>query len=249
VTRAPGECDAATAWAALEAPWRVCLSLAWEAYGAGTIPVGAALVDSGGSVVAEGRNRVYERDAPPGQIAHSLLAHAEINALVGLDPERRYEDHVLYTALEPCLLCVGATVMATVGRIRYAGADPYGGGDGGLVGVNPHVERVPLVLEGPRRDAFGVLASALLPTFYLRRKPAGHVVRAFEEKAPDLLAVAQAMLAAGSADMAAAGVPLPQALRELWQCVDTRRMPDRARTRVPRGAEAPPDSNPRPRHG
>ena len=37
----------------------MCLSLAWEAYGAGTIPVGAALVDAEGAVVAEGRNRVY----------------------------------------------------------------------------------------------------------------------------------------------------------------------------------------------
>jgi len=199
----------------------VCLSLAWAAYGAGTIPVGAALVDGSGVVVAEGRNRVYERVAPPGQLANSLLAHAEVNALVALDPEQRYEDHVLYTALEPCLLCVGATVMATVGRIRYAGADPYGGGDGGLVGVNPHVERVPLQFEGPRRDAFGVLASALLPAFYLRRKPTGHVVRAFERQAPDLLAVAESMLDAGAQEMAAAGVALPAALPSLWRSLAT----------------------------
>jgi tRNA(adenine34) deaminase len=210
------ETASSDAWAALEPPWRVCLSLAWEAYGAGTIPVGAALVDGGGDVVAEGRNRVYEREAPPGQVANSLLAHAEVNALVALDPERRYEDHVLYTALEPCLLCVGAAVMATVGRIRYAGADPYGGGDGGLVGVNPHVERVPLELDGPREDAFGVLASALLPAFYLRRKPTGHVVRAFARRAPALLAAAESMLAAGAAELAAAGVPLPEALPSLW---------------------------------
>jgi hypothetical protein len=139
-----------------------------------------------------------------------------VNALVALDPERRYEDHVLYTALEPCLLCVGATVMATVGRIRYAGADPYGGGDGGLIGVNAHVERVPLQLEGPRRDRFGVLASALLPAFYLRRKPTGHVVRAFERQTPDLLAVAKTMLDGGAPEMASAGVPLAEALPRLW---------------------------------
>jgi hypothetical protein len=106
------------------------------------------------------------------------------------------------------------------GRIRYAGADPYGGGDGGLVGVNPHVERVPLVFEGPRRDPFGVLASALLPAFYLRRKPAGHVVQAFARAAPGLLAVAEALLAAGAPNMAAAGVPLPEALPELWRWLE-----------------------------
>lgn len=207
--------DAVAAWASLEEPWRICLSLAWDAYGAGTIPVGAALVDDGGTIVSQGRNRVYERTPPPaGQLANSLLAHAEVNALVTLDPQRRYDDYVLYTALEPCLLCVGATVMATVGRIRYAGAD--GGGDGGLIGVNPHVERLPLQFEGPRTDAFGILASALLPAFYLRRKPTGHVVEAFQRRAPRLLAVAEAMLEAGAAELAAERLGLSRALPTLW---------------------------------
>jgi tRNA(adenine34) deaminase len=137
----------------------------------GDDPGGRGDVDGSGRVVAEGRNRIYERAAPAGEVANSLLAHAEVNALVRLDPEHRYEDHVLYTALEPCLLCVGAAVMATVGRVRYAGADPYGGGDGGLIGVNPHVERVPLRLEGPRRDPFGAFATALHVAFFLRLWP------------------------------------------------------------------------------
>ena len=208
--------DPAAAWDALEAPWRVCFTLAWEAYGAGTIPVGAALVDGRGALVADGRNRVYEPTGPEGQIAHSLLAHAEVNTLVGLDPERRYEDHVLYTSLEPCLLCVGATVMATVGRVRFAGADPYGAGDAGKLGGNPHIERVPLQFEGPRDDEFGVLAAALLPAFYLRRKPDGAVVAAYERAMPDLLAVGRRLLEAGAPETAAAGVPLPEALPRLW---------------------------------
>ena len=208
--------EATAAWDALERPWRVCLSLAWEAYKVGTIPVGAALVDGRGVLVAEGRNSVYESVAPPGQLANSLLAHAEVNALVALDPERRYEDHVLYTALEPCLLCVGAATMATVGRICYAGADPYGGAAGALVDVNAHMERVALRFQGPRHDHFGVLASALLPAFFLRRNPNGHVVRAFARRAPELLAVAEAMLTAGVANMADDGLMLPQALPTLW---------------------------------
>lgn len=211
--------DAAAAWARLDAPWRACLELAWRAYGAGTIPVGAAVVDGAGTIVAEGRNRIYERDAPPGQIAGSLLAHAEVNALVGLHPGRRYEDHTLYTALEPCLLCVGAAVMATIGRVRYAGADPYGGGDGGLTGVNPHVERVPLRIEGPRADPFGRLASALLLAFFLRRKPEGHVVDAYAAHAPHVLPVAEALLASGAPETAARGVALADALPALWDAL------------------------------
>jgi tRNA(Arg) A34 adenosine deaminase TadA len=193
--------------------------LAWAAYGAGSIPVGAALVDGRGRVVARGRNRIYEQSAPPNELANSLLAHAEVNALVGLDPARRYEDHLLYTALEPCLLCVGATVMATVGEIRYAGADPYGGGDGGLTGVNPHVERAPLRVNGPRRDPFGVLASALLLAFFLRRNPTGHVVRSYERRMPRMLGVAHAMLDAHAPESAAAGTDLPEALPRFWDAL------------------------------
>jgi|SRR5215207_1053850 len=208
--------DPAAAWDTLEAPWKLCFSLAWEAYGAGTIPVGAALVDGRGALVAEGRNRVYEADGPAPQIAHSLLAHAEVNTLVGLDPELRYEDHVLYTSLEPCLLCVGATVMATVGRVRFAGADPYGAGQ---IAGNPHVDRVPLQIDGPREDAFGVLASALLPAFFLRRNPHGAVVATYEERMPDVLAIAHELLEAGAPETATAGVPLPEALPRIWPAV------------------------------
>jgi tRNA(Arg) A34 adenosine deaminase TadA len=207
------------AWVELDAPWQRALSLAWEAYGKGTIPVGAALADGTGEIVAEGRNRIYEENAPPRQVAGSLLAHAEVNALVGLDPRRRYEDHVLTTSLEPCLLCIGAAVMATVGRVRYAGADPYGGGDGGLLGTNPHVERLPLAFEGPRADPFGRLASALLVAFFLDRSPQGHVIRAFQGRAPEVLGVARALLDAGARHSAAAGTPLPEALPSLWATV------------------------------
>jgi tRNA(adenine34) deaminase len=205
--------DPAAAWAALDEPWRRCFELAWEAYGAGTIPVGAVLVNGNGDFVADGRNRVYEADAPAPQIAHSLLAHAEVNALVGLDPEQRYEDHVLYTTLEPCLLCVGATVMATVGRVRYAGADAYGAG---RIESNPHVERVPLQLEGPRGDPFGVLASALLPAFYLRHNPRGAVIATYERAMPGTLEVAHGLIEAGAPEAAAGGSSFAEVLPRLW---------------------------------
>src|SRR5438105_1014959 len=95
-------------WDRLEAPWRVAVEEAWAAYAAGTVPVGAVLVDPTGRVVSRGRNRIFDAGAP-GQIAGSRLAHAEVNALLGLagssaDPRVL----VLYTTAEPCPLCVGA---------------------------------------------------------------------------------------------------------------------------------------------
>ena len=82
------------------------------------------------------------------------------------------------------------------------------------------MQRVPLQLEGPRADAFGMLASALLPAFFLRRDPDGHVVRAFAERAPATLAVAGRLLEAGAADLAARGVALPDALEAIWMYLE-----------------------------
>ena len=70
--------------AAVEAAGWACMELAWTAFGAGSVPVGAVLLDAEGVVVATGRNRMYEREAPAPQLANSQLAHAEVNALVAL---------------------------------------------------------------------------------------------------------------------------------------------------------------------
>src|SRR5690349_9298249 len=92
---------------ALPAIWRLPFELAWEAFRAGSRPIGAALINADGEVVASGRNRSQETVAPPGQLAGAAIAHAEINVLAQLSPRRRYEDHLLFTTLEPCLLCSG----------------------------------------------------------------------------------------------------------------------------------------------
>src|SRR5918999_2641932 len=135
--------------ALLVGPWRECFELAWEAFRAGTIPVGAVVADESGEIVARGRNHIFEETAPPGQLAGTYLAHAELNALAGLplvpprDGRGPFEEHTLYTTLEPCALCVGAALMIMVGEIRYASTDHYGGGRE-LRLDNPHTARKPL---------------------------------------------------------------------------------------------------------
>ncbi len=52
------------AWADLPEPWPMCFRLAWESFRAGSVPVGAVLVDAGGAVVATGRNRRGEPTGP-----------------------------------------------------------------------------------------------------------------------------------------------------------------------------------------
>jgi hypothetical protein len=110
--------------------------------------------------------------------------------------------------------------MATVGRIAYAGADPYGGGsESGLAAVNPHVERLRLRLDGPRDDRSGRLASALLLAFFLRRRPEGHVVAGYTTHAPGLRPAADALLGSGAREQAATGTPLAEALPTFWNAL------------------------------
>lgn len=120
-------------WYRLPEHWRLALRQAWAAYRAGTIPVGAVVVDPHGIVAAEARNRVFDVDAPPvGQLAGSLLAHAEMNALAQIGAVRSTESEgwAVFSTLEPCAMCAGAIRVSFRGRITvgYASEDPTGGG-------------------------------------------------------------------------------------------------------------------------
>lgn len=76
-------------WSRLPEHWRGAFRQAWAAYVAGTIPVGAVVVDPCGVIAAEARNRIFDAGAPPrSQLAGSWLAHAELNAIAQIDAER-----------------------------------------------------------------------------------------------------------------------------------------------------------------
>jgi len=135
-------------WHRLEGPWRAAVEEAWAAYAAGTVPVGAVLVDHSGRVVSRGRNRIFDASAP-GQIGGSRLAHVEVNALLGLavseiDPRVL----ALYTTAEPCPLCVGALVMANVREIRYAARDPFAGSIA-LLSSTPYIRSKAISVHAP----------------------------------------------------------------------------------------------------
>ncbi len=156
------------------------LTLAWDAMLAGTTPVGCVVIDRDGQVATHGRGRRYARDAIAGQLSNSHLAHAELNALAQLAPTRRYEDHIVLTTLEPCALCVGAAVMATVGRVEYAGADPYGGA-AHLRLRNAHTARLMPTMVGPADGTLGALGAFLHYAFYVERDPKGVVASAYRK--------------------------------------------------------------------
>jgi tRNA(Arg) A34 adenosine deaminase TadA len=196
--------------------WQQALGLAWDSFRAGTTPVGAVVISGSGIVVARGRGRRYEPAAPPGQLAGSHVAHAEVNALAQLASERHYEDHLLLTTLEPCGMCHGAAVQATVGELRYAAADPYAG-TAGLVFGTPQARRRQLVVTGPLDDERGHLA-ALLHIVWLLLRPAtrDHVLAAQRAGLPALTRLAErAETRQAFADAAAQGASLAQLRMEL----------------------------------
>ncbi len=160
----------------------------WEAYAAGTIPVGAAVVDERGDVVRRGRNRIFDEARPP-ELGRTRLAHAEVNALVALPSDRRYESWTLYSALEPCHLCLAATVAARLGRLRYAAADPYGGAVGKLVPSADHLAH-PVTVEGPLPGVAGLLPELLHIAHFLWRVPDGGVATFYRRAHAELVEAA-----------------------------------------------------------
>ena len=172
----------------VDGPCREAFELAWEAFRAGSIPVGAVVVEHG-EIVARGRNRVHEQTAPPRQLAGTMLAHAEVNAIAQLDTEP-HDDAVLYTTLEPCLLCVGAAAMARVGTVRYASPDPFAGGVSYELD-NAYLRLRRTVVEGPLDGLPAQLGELLHLAFFLRARPGGTVVTAYRDLNPAQLALAE----------------------------------------------------------
>ena len=188
--------------------WERTLDLAWDAFCAGTTPVGAVVIDAAGAIVAEGRGRRYEPAAPPGQLAGTHVAHAELNALAQLGADRHYEDHALLTTLEPCGMCHGAAIQASVGVLAYAGADPYAG-TGHLDFGIPQTRNRPLRVTGPLPGERGRLAELLHIVFLVQRPAGPHVLAAQQAALPTQTAQAAAPETLRLVtDLAAAHAPL-----------------------------------------
>jgi tRNA(Arg) A34 adenosine deaminase TadA len=173
----------------LEHPWPEVFALMWQAYQARTIPVGAVVLNEAHEVVSRGRNRIFD-ESRDGQLGRSRLAHAEVNALVALSSERTYEGFTLYTALEPCHLCLSATIAVRIGRLRYAGADRFAGAVGKVVATADH-QAHPLDVEGPLDGAAGRLPELLHIAHCVRRIPSGGVATHYRQSRPDLVAAAE----------------------------------------------------------
>lgn len=129
------------------------LAMAEHALTAGELPIGAVVV-AGDRVVG----RAFTQERTQGR----LLVHAELLALDQADRTHAVTrvGTVLYSTLEPCLMCLGAAATTMVDRIVFALASP---GDGATEAARewdrgrraedlPHV-RLPSIVGGVGEDA------------------------------------------------------------------------------------------------
>jgi len=130
---------------------------------AGEVPIGAALVDASGAVIATSGNRV-ERDRDPTAHAELLVLRAGAAAL-GM---KRLAECDLYATLEPCPMCAAAISLAHIRRLYFGAYDPKGGG----------VEHGPRIFEQPtchhRPEIYGGIgerrAAEVLRKFFRARR-------------------------------------------------------------------------------
>lgn len=109
---------------------RLALDLAREAALAGEAPVGCVITDAHGGIIGRGRNR---RES-----AHSVMAHAEIEAIVDACSalgDWRLDGCSLYVTLEPCPMCAGAVIMSRIDSLFYGARDEVTGSCGSVINL------------------------------------------------------------------------------------------------------------------
>ena len=106
---------------------RVALEAARSALASGDIPVGAAIFNASGELIATGHN---ERE-----LNNDPTAHAEVVA-IRRATERlgdwHLTDHTLVVTLEPCAMCAGAIAQSRLQTVVFGAWDEKAGAVGSV---------------------------------------------------------------------------------------------------------------------
>lgn len=138
------------------------LELARRAFDAGEVPVGAVVVH-GDRVIGGGYN-VTERTGQP-------FEHAEMIALreaVETTGFRSLDQCVLYSTVEPCVMCIGAAILARIPRVVFGAREPRTGACESVLSIpnDPGLEHRPIVTGGVEAGR----ARDLLQSFFRHRR-------------------------------------------------------------------------------
>jgi cytosine deaminase len=86
----------------------------------GGIPIGAALYDSTGKLLASGHNRRVQQDDPS--------VHGETDAFRRAGRQRTYKDKIMVTTLAPCWYCSGLIRQFGIHTVIVGESHTFSGG-------------------------------------------------------------------------------------------------------------------------
>jgi tRNA(adenine34) deaminase len=138
------------------------LAEAEHAFVLGEVPVGAVVVLDQ-RVVGRGHNRTVQSGQP--------FEHAEVVALweaVAVVGAHALEQAVLYSTIEPCVMCIGAVLLAKIPRVVFGAREPITGACESILSI-PNEPRLPhrvAVLGGIEEEA----CRALMQRFFEARR-------------------------------------------------------------------------------
>ena len=106
---------------------RVALDVARKAVASQDIPVGAAIYNNAGDLIATGHN---ERELHKDPTAHAeIVAIRRAAEILG---DWHLTDHTLVVTLEPCVMCAGAIAQSRLQTVVFGAWDEKAGAAGSM---------------------------------------------------------------------------------------------------------------------
>jgi tRNA(adenine34) deaminase len=143
---------------------RMALEEAEIAFREGEVPVGAVVVLDE-RVIGRGHNQT-ERSGQP-------FEHAEMRALWEATKAagvRALEQAVLYCTIEPCVMCIGAVILARLPRVVFGAREPRTGACESIFAIpnEPRLTHRIAVIGGVEE----IRCRELMQRFFAQRRPA-----------------------------------------------------------------------------
>jgi tRNA(adenine34) deaminase len=134
-----------------------------RAFESGEVPVGAVVVHRN-TIVGRGHNMTESTGRP--------FEHAEVVAMreafrtLGV---RTLEDCVLYSTIEPCVMCIGGAILARIPKVVFGAREPRTGACESVFSIpnDPGLDHKIVVIGGVDGDRAGALMQRF---FEARRK-------------------------------------------------------------------------------
>ena len=130
----------------IEELMKAALAIAREGLDAGEVPIGCVIARGDGTIIARGHN---ELNASQNKTAHAeMVTFARAAGKISTDTK----DLILVSTLEPCVMCLGASMEAAVDTVLFGLSAPT---DGGRKRVRPPLSpesQMPRILGGILSD-------------------------------------------------------------------------------------------------